>query len=61
MTRRDYLQMMAAGAAASASTATAIGPGGEADREARMKWWHEAKFGMFIHWGLYSMSGATSG
>ena len=24
------------------------------DREARLAWWHEAKFGMFIHWGLYS-------
>ena len=22
--------------------------------DARMAWWHEAKFGMFIHWGLYS-------
>jgi len=22
-----------------------------------MKWWHEAKFGMFIHWGLYSVIG----
>jgi alpha-L-fucosidase len=28
-----------------------------ATREARMKWWHEAKFGMFIHWGLYSIIG----
>src|SRR5580698_8975566 len=28
-----------------------------ADRERRMKWWHEAKFGMFIHWGLYSVIG----
>src|ERR1700704_6610978 len=28
-----------------------------ADRERRMKWWHEAKFGMFIHWGLYSVLG----
>ena len=27
------------------------------DRERRMKWWHEAKFGMFIHWGLYSTLG----
>jgi len=27
----------------------------KADRERRMKWWHEAKFGMFIHWGLYSL------
>jgi alpha-L-fucosidase len=24
------------------------------DRQRRMKWWHQAKFGMFIHWGLYS-------
>jgi alpha-L-fucosidase len=22
-----------------------------------MKWWHEAKFGLFIHWGLYSTLG----
>jgi alpha-L-fucosidase len=22
-----------------------------------MQWWHEAKFGMFIHWGLYSVIG----
>jgi len=21
----------------------------------RMKWWKEAKFGMFIHWGVYSI------
>ncbi|QMV20360.1 alpha-L-fucosidase [Granulicella sp. 5B5] len=24
------------------------------DQVRRMKWWHEAKFGMFIHFGLYS-------
>lgn len=23
--------------------------------EQRMQWWREAKFGMFIHWGLYSV------
>jgi alpha-L-fucosidase len=23
--------------------------------EARMRWWHDAKFGMFIHWGVYSV------
>jgi len=28
-----------------------------ATRPERMKWWHEAKFGMFIHWGLYSVIG----
>ncbi len=24
-------------------------------RDARMKWWREARFGMFIHWGVYSV------
>jgi len=28
-----------------------------ADRQRRMQWWHAAKFGMFIHWGLYSAYG----
>jgi alpha-L-fucosidase len=23
--------------------------------DARMKWWHDARFGMFIHWGVYSV------
>jgi alpha-L-fucosidase len=23
--------------------------------EARMKWWREARFGMFIHWGVYAV------
>lgn len=23
--------------------------------EDRLAWWHEAKFGMFIHWGVYSL------
>ena len=27
----------------------------EGEREKRMAWWREAKFGMFIHWGLYSI------
>jgi len=28
-----------------------------ADRIRRMQWWHEARFGMFIHFGLYSVVG----
>ena len=24
------------------------------EREQRMEWWREARFGMFVHWGLYS-------
>ncbi|MDR3456284.1 MAG: alpha-L-fucosidase [Verrucomicrobiae bacterium] len=26
-----------------------------AQHDARMKWWREARFGLFIHWGLYSV------
>jgi alpha-L-fucosidase len=26
-----------------------------AEHDARMKWWREARFGMFIHWGLYAV------
>lgn len=26
-------------------------------REERIQWWREARFGMFIHWGVYSMPG----
>ncbi|MDF7826784.1 alpha-L-fucosidase [Pontiellaceae bacterium B12227] len=25
------------------------------EREVRMEWWREARFGMFVHWGLYSI------
>ena len=57
MTRRDYLQLLGAGAAAAATTTLATAAGDETDRERRMKWWHEARFGMFIHWGLYSVVG----
>jgi alpha-L-fucosidase len=28
-------------------------------RDARMEWWREARFGMFIHWGLYSIPAGT--
>ena len=31
-------------------------------REARMAWWREARFGMFVHWGLYSgLAGTWNG
>ncbi|GIP35010.1 alpha-L-fucosidase [Paenibacillus sp. J2TS4] len=29
----------------------------EVKQEQRMKWWTEAKFGMFVHWGLYAIPG----
>jgi len=28
-----------------------------ASREKRMKWWNDARFGMFVHWGLYALEG----
>lgn len=32
-----------------------------AQRDARMKWWREAKFGLFIHWGVYSVPAGKPG
>ena len=29
------------------------------ERNARMRWWREAKFGMFIHWGVYAVPAGT--
>jgi len=42
---------------AGAAVLTAAAPPAETDaeRSARMKWWTEARFGMFIHWGLYAL------
>src|ERR1041385_640372 len=31
----------------------------KAERDARMKWWREARFGMFIHWGSYAVPAGT--
>src|SRR5580693_5852152 len=67
--RRDYLKALTAGtlltgaacktqpaeqpvAAVAQSPAS---PPPEHDR--RIQWWRDAKFGMFIHWGLYSQLG----
>jgi alpha-L-fucosidase len=45
---------LAAQAAASAQAATSPSETKE-QRDARMAWWREARFGMFIHWGIYSV------
>ena len=61
ISRRNYLKLLGAGAAAAATDLSANASPGIEDQDAtraqRMKWWHEAKFGMFIHWGLYSVLG----
>lgn len=33
----------------------------KAERDARMKWWREAKFGLFIHWGVYAVPAGKYG
>src|SRR2546429_7255080 len=30
-----------------------------AARDARMAWWRDARFGMFIHWGAYAVAAGT--
>ena len=40
---------------ATAAAATPARPETEAEQKARMRWWTEARFGMFIHWGLYAL------
>src|SRR5678816_2544694 len=71
MNRRNYLALMGAAGTLAATSKLDLVAAQEtrpadtgapttstlADRERRMKWWHEAKFGMFIHWGLYSTLG----
>lgn len=37
--------------------ATAAGVNTSEVKDARMEWWQDAKFGMFIHWGAYSKAG----
>ena len=33
--------------------------GQDTSHENRMKWWRDARFGMFIHWGVYSVPAGT--
>ena len=72
ISRRDYLTLVGAGATV-AATASNLGcsqqptkqagkaeqakPVPPPDHDRRIQWWREAKFGMFIHWGLYSSTG----
>ncbi len=60
MDRREFVKTAAAGSAALAAPGTLVARlPSESDEEfeARMAWWREARFGMFIHWGIYSVLG----
>ena len=41
------------------TTAKSALPETKQQRDERMKWWREARFGMFIHWGVYSVPAGT--
>ena len=69
--RRSFLKQLSAASALALTAATAaeahsaqpgtqpsVSTARQSDTRAqRMAWWHQAKFGMFIHWGLYSVIG----
>jgi alpha-L-fucosidase len=45
--------------AACAASSFAQEPETPAQRDARLQWWREARFGLFIHWGLYAVPAGT--
>ncbi len=49
------------GLAAPATSAEVVGRPDETpeQRDARMKWWREARFGLFVHWGVYAVPAGT--
>ncbi len=58
--RKTMLALLLVLPAAAAYAADAANPDPYAaetaeQRDARMKWWRQARFGMFIHWGVYAV------
>jgi alpha-L-fucosidase len=54
-----FIAVLAVLAAAGPMWAQAYTPETKAQRDARMKWWRDARFGMFIHWGVYAVPAGT--
>jgi len=52
----SFILLLAAFTSSFASAQKKIGNETSAEKEQRMKWWTDARFGMFIHWGLYSQA-----
>ena len=56
MDRRTFIKTAGAGAMAFSGDLLAGIPGESKEaRDRRLAWWREARFGMFIHWGIYSI------
>src|SRR5262249_23645521 len=47
--------ILVASASVGPNTLAIDSPETQTERDQRMKWWREARFGMFIHWGIYSV------
>src|SRR6201996_7147120 len=56
MLRKLIFGLLIASIALSASAQKRIGNETAAQKKKRMEWWTDARFGMFIHWGLYSQA-----
>jgi alpha-L-fucosidase len=53
--RRVLLVLALLTLSASPATAQDVSRESPAERDARMAWWRDAQFGMFIHWGAYAV------
>jgi len=47
------------GSLASPAATEEAGKETQAQHDARMQWWRDARFGLFIHWGVYSVPAGT--
>jgi alpha-L-fucosidase len=57
--RRSYLVGLGGAALLRGGIAMAepVTAGAPPDHDRRIQWWRQARFGMFVHWGLYSVIG----
>ena len=55
MKRRALAALVAAASLFFPLTTRGAAQGAASERDARMQWWRDARFGMFIHWGLYAV------
>ena len=56
---RWFATLLAAGTLFAADAPVGRAPETPAQHDARMAWWREARFGLFIHWGVYATTGGA--
>jgi alpha-L-fucosidase len=55
LTKEDLVKRIVATILLFSTSATLATAADEAARAKRLEWWRDARFGMFIHWGLYAV------